>query len=100
LAVEGQVSLAQRFAGYANIVTPVTLRQQIFSSLRFGVLAIKKRNAKPQCRQGAPTETPIRRRTDEARYETALRKKGSPVVSLFDRVEPGKNPRKNSAKKS
>ena len=33
-------------------------------------------------------------------YEAALRKSGSPLVSLFDRVELGKSPLKNPAKKS
>jgi transposase len=37
---------------------------------------------------------------DEARYEAALRMAGSPIVALFDRVEPGKSPWKNAAKKS
>jgi len=37
---------------------------------------------------------------DAARDEAALRKAGSPVVALFDRVELGKNPWKNPAKKS
>jgi hypothetical protein len=37
---------------------------------------------------------------DEARYEAALRKSGSPVVALLDRVELGKSPWKNPAKKS
>jgi hypothetical protein len=36
---------------------------------------------------------------DEARYEAALRQAGSPVVALFDRVELGKSPWKNPAKK-
>ena len=35
---------------------------------------------------------------DEARYEAALPKAGSPVVALFDRVELGKNPWKNPTK--
>jgi len=34
----------------------------------------------------------------EARYEAALRKAGSPLVTLFDCVELGKNPRKNPPK--
>ena len=33
-------------------------------------------------------------------YETALRKKGSPLVALFDRVELGKSPWKNPTKKT
>jgi transposase len=37
---------------------------------------------------------------DEATYEAALRKAGSPVVPLFDRVELGKSPWKTPAKKS
>jgi len=37
---------------------------------------------------------------DEARYEAALRQAGSPVVALFDRVDLGKSPWKNPAKKS
>ena len=37
---------------------------------------------------------------DEARYEAALRQAGSPVVALFDRVELGKSPWKNPAKKT
>ena len=37
---------------------------------------------------------------DEARYEAALRKAGSPLVTLFDRVELGKNPWKTPPKKS
>lgn len=37
---------------------------------------------------------------DEARYEAALRKSGSPIVALFDRVELGKSPWKNPAKKT
>jgi transposase len=41
-----------------------------------------------------------RRPYDEARYEAALRKAGSPVVALFDRVDLGKSPWKNPAKKS
>src|SRR5208337_5095888 len=36
----------------------------------------------------------------EARYEAALRKSGSPLVALFDRVELGKSPFKNPVKKS
>ena len=36
----------------------------------------------------------------EKTYEAALRKAGSPVVALFDRVELGKSPWKNPAKKS
>jgi len=36
----------------------------------------------------------------EAIYEAALRKSGSPLVSLFDRVELGKSPFKNPVKKS
>jgi len=41
--------------------------------LRLGVLALKKPNAKPQSRQGAPTGTPIRSRTGAARYEEAMK---------------------------
>jgi len=41
-----------------------------------------------------------RRPYDERRYEAALRKSGSPVVALFDRVELGKSPWKHPAKKS
>jgi hypothetical protein len=37
---------------------------------------------------------------EEAKYEAALRKNGSPLVTLFDHVELGKNPWKNPAKKS
>ena len=37
---------------------------------------------------------------DEAKYETALRQHGSPLVALFDRVELGKSPFKNPAKKN
>jgi transposase len=37
---------------------------------------------------------------EETKYETALRKAGSPLVALFDRVELGKSPWKNPAKKS
>jgi hypothetical protein len=37
---------------------------------------------------------------DEARYEAALRKSGSPVVALLDRVDLGKSPWKNPANKS
>ena len=33
-------------------------------------------------------------------YEAALRKHGSPLVALFDRVEPGKSPFKNPVRKS
>ena len=40
--------------------------------------------------------TPYREET----YEAALRKSGSPLVALFDRVELGKSPWKNPAKKS
>jgi len=36
----------------------------------------------------------------EAIYEAALRKRGSPLVALFDRVELGKSPFKNPVKKS
>jgi transposase len=36
----------------------------------------------------------------EAIYEAALRKSGSPLVALFDRVELGKSPFKNPVKKS
>jgi transposase len=36
----------------------------------------------------------------EPTYEAALRKNGSPLVALFDRVELGKSPFKNPAKKS
>ena len=36
----------------------------------------------------------------EEAYEAALRKNGSPLVALFDRVELGKSPWKNPAKKS
>ena len=41
-----------------------------------------------------------RRPYDERIYEAALRKSGSPIVSLFDRVELGKSPWKNPAKKN
>ncbi|OQB88824.1 MAG: hypothetical protein BWX84_02743 [Verrucomicrobia bacterium ADurb.Bin118] len=41
-----------------------------------------------------------RRPYDEARYEAALRRAGSPVVALFDRVDLGKSPCKHPAKKS
>ena len=41
-----------------------------------------------------------RRRYDERIYEAALRKSGSPIVALFDRVELGKSPWKNPAKKN
>lgn len=41
-----------------------------------------------------------RRPYDERIYEAALRKSGSPIVALFDRVELGKSPWKNPAKKS
>jgi transposase len=37
---------------------------------------------------------------DEARYEAALRQRHSPLVSLFDRIELGKSPWKNPAKKN
>lgn len=37
---------------------------------------------------------------DERIYEAALRKSGSPIVALFDRVELGKSPWKNPAKKN
>ncbi len=37
---------------------------------------------------------------DEAKYEAALRQRGSDLVNLFDRVEPGKSPFKNTAKKN
>ena len=37
---------------------------------------------------------------DESIYEVALRKNGSPLVTLFDRVELGKSPWKNPAKKN
>ena len=37
---------------------------------------------------------------EEAKYEAALRKSGSPLVALFDRVELGKSPWKNPAKKN
>ena len=37
---------------------------------------------------------------DERLYEAALRRHGSPVVALFDRVELGKSPWKNPAKKN
>jgi len=36
----------------------------------------------------------------EETYEAALRKSGSPIVALFDRVELGKSPWKNPAKKT
>jgi len=36
---------------------------------------------------------------EEAKYEAALRKAGSPLVTLFDRVELGKSPWKNPVKK-
>lgn len=36
---------------------------------------------------------------DDARYESVLRRRGSPVVNLFDCVELGKSPWKNPAKK-
>jgi transposase len=41
-----------------------------------------------------------RRPYDEATYETALRKHGSQLVSLFDRIELGKSPWKNPVKKN
>jgi transposase len=41
-----------------------------------------------------------RRPYEEAKYEAALRKSGSPIVALFDRVELGKSPWKNAAKKT
>jgi len=37
---------------------------------------------------------------DEATYEAALRQHGSPLVGLFDRIELGKSPWKNPAKKN
>jgi transposase len=37
---------------------------------------------------------------DEAKYEAALRQRGSDLVNLFDRVELGKSPFKNPAKKN
>lgn len=37
---------------------------------------------------------------DDARYEAVLRKRNSPVVALFERVELGKSPWKNPAKKT
>jgi transposase len=37
---------------------------------------------------------------DERIYEAALRKRGSPIVALLDRVELGKSPWKNPAKKN
>jgi transposase len=37
---------------------------------------------------------------EEAKYEAALRQAGSPLVALFDRVELGKSPWKNPAKKT
>ena len=37
---------------------------------------------------------------DETIYEAALRKRGSPIVALLDRVELGKSPWKNPAKKN
>lgn len=37
---------------------------------------------------------------DDARYEAVLRKRNSPVVALLDRVELGKSPWKNPAKKN
>jgi hypothetical protein len=37
---------------------------------------------------------------DEPKYEAALRQHGSPLVTLFDRVELGKSPFKNPAKKN
>jgi Transposase/Transposase IS116/IS110/IS902 family len=37
---------------------------------------------------------------EEAKYEAALRQSGSPLVALFDRVELGKSPWKNPAKKN
>jgi hypothetical protein len=36
----------------------------------------------------------------EAKYEAALRRSGSPLVALFDRIQPGKSPFKNPVKKS
>lgn len=41
-----------------------------------------------------------RRPYDEASYEAALRKSGSPIVALFEQVELGKSPWKHPAKKS
>ncbi len=41
-----------------------------------------------------------RRPYDEAVYQAALRKNGSDLVKLFDRVELGKSPWKNPAKKN
>ena len=41
-----------------------------------------------------------RRPYDERIYEAALHKAGSPIVALFDRVELGKSPWKNPAKKN
>lgn len=37
---------------------------------------------------------------DDARYEAVLRKRNSPVVALFDRVDLGRSPWKNPAKKN
>ena len=37
---------------------------------------------------------------DDARYEAVLRKRGSELVNLFDRIEVGKSPWKNPAKKT
>ena len=39
-------------------------------------------------------------RYSEDLYEAALRRRGSPLVALFDRVEPGKSPFKSTPKKS
>jgi transposase len=36
---------------------------------------------------------------EEQKYEAVLRKNGSPLVALFDRVEPGKSPFKNTVNK-
>jgi len=51
-------------------------------------------------RKGAAAATPLRSRPAAARYEATLRKAGSPVVTLFDRVGLGKDTWENPAKKS
>ncbi len=37
---------------------------------------------------------------DEARYEAALRRHGTPIVALFDQIELGKNPYTSRQKKA
>ncbi len=95
----GMKSRADLAGGQVKVeafLTDLAVRGQVSPSTQnqaFQALAFKWQRAIWRCWQD---RTPY----GEARYEAALRQAGSPVVALFNRVELGKSPWKNPAKKS